>query len=85
VYARCEGGRHRFARPVAQSPCPHPWHVNFKLKGGEPLRKSVDKLFEQLPENFRQTIIDPPGKHIASKEDAQRFSTSFGPIFVMAS
>jgi integrase len=37
--------------------CPHPWHVNFKLKGGDHLRKSVDKL---------------AGKHIASKEDAKK-------------
>ena len=36
--------------------CPHPWHVNFKLKGGEHLRKS-DKL---------------AGKHIAGKDDAKK-------------
>jgi hypothetical protein len=37
--------------------CLHPWHVNFKLKGGEHLRKSVDRL---------------AGKHIASKDDAKK-------------
>jgi hypothetical protein len=37
--------------------CPHPWHVNFKLKGGDHLRKSVDKI---------------AGKHIAGKDDAKK-------------
>ena len=37
--------------------CAHPWHVNFKLPGGEHLRKSVNRL---------------AGKHIAKKEDAQK-------------
>lgn len=37
--------------------CAHPWHVNFKLAGGEHLRKSIDKI---------------AGKHIAKKDEAQK-------------
>jgi integrase len=37
--------------------CAHPWHINFKLPGGDALRKSVNKL---------------AGKHISKKDEAQK-------------
>jgi integrase len=37
--------------------CSHPWHINLKVKGGEHLRKSIDKL---------------AGKHVSKKEEAKK-------------
>jgi integrase len=52
----CECSRRKWAK------CPHSWHFNFKLKGGQPYRFSIDSEV---------------GKHVAKKEDAETHADTF--------